>query len=112
MATPPLLTIEEVDAKLDSWADEPDRFSGRIKRWARRLNREARSLELSTVARAQAGRGPEGVRPFDRERLTVGVGLGLARREAERIVDLEPHRSAPPFMEARAGSTPVDRGDP
>ena len=47
MATPPLLTIEEVDAKLDGWADDHERFSGRIKRWARRLNREGRSLELS-----------------------------------------------------------------
>ena len=46
MATP-LLTIEEVDAKLDGWADDHERFSGRIKRWARRLNREGRSLELS-----------------------------------------------------------------
>lgn len=76
------------------------------------LHHDARSLELSTVASVQASRWDDGARAFDRERLTVCVGVGLARREAERVLDSETDGPTPPLVDTRAGPTPVDRSDP
>ena len=52
------ISLEDLDTKLDAWADEPQKFEGRVKRLASKWNREGTSFELKDPNSWRAPRRP------------------------------------------------------
>lgn len=58
MTTKKKMSMADLDAKLDAWAPEQDKFAGRIRRMAQRWNRDGVALELAGPESWRTPRAP------------------------------------------------------